>query len=123
MTKESIRKICEDLELPKGDDFTQDWIYELPEEFRGFDYFKKYFEAYIFNSYDLEVKKVLMNLMLDVTNELIELDDEVGYSAWTSLTYIFAKEGEYYIELIEYWAVRSEPLENSFAITPYVRDL
>ena len=123
MIKQSIEKLCSDLQLPIGDDFTQDWIYELPEEYRNLDSFKKYFEAYVFNSYDSEVKTVLMDLMFDVTNELIEMGHDADMIAWNGLAYILAKDSELYTEQIEYWSVKSEPIENGFAITPYVRSL
>lgn len=30
----AINVLCKDLKLPKGDLYTQDWVYELPEEYR-----------------------------------------------------------------------------------------
>ena len=92
MNKETIEKLCKELDLPKGDEFTQDWIYELPEEYRTLDSFKKYFQAYIFSSYDSAEKKLLFNLMMDITNDMIEMDVKKGNIAWLVVSYIWAKD-------------------------------
>jgi len=121
MSKEAIEKICNDLSLPKGDAFTQDWIYELPEEHRTFDSFKKYFEAYVFNSYELDEKKLLFNLMMDVTNDMLEMDEEKGDLSWLALSYILARDKGQFTEELDYWANEDEPIDSSFAITSRVR--
>lgn len=41
-----IENICKELGLPKGDHFTQDWVYELPEEFYTKKWLKEYISAY-----------------------------------------------------------------------------
>ncbi len=122
MRKRSIEQLCKDLKLPSGDEFTQDWIYELPEEFRTFEYFKKYFNTYIFSNYNAETKALLLDLMLDVTNDLVENELKVGERAWSALTFILNKERNTYQESIDYWLLEGEPIDNCFALTPFIRD-
>lgn len=98
-------------------------IYELPEEYRTLDSFKKYFQAYIFSSYDSAEKKLLFNLMMDITNDMIEMDVEKGNIAWSAVSYILAKDKGQFQKELEYWGNEDEPIDNSFAITSRVRSV
>ncbi|WP_239005712.1 hypothetical protein [Pectobacterium parmentieri] len=66
-----INNICNDLGLPIGDDFTQDWAYELSDEYRTEEWLDKYITAYLNNGYSVNSKNELMTLCLDVTNDLL----------------------------------------------------
>lgn len=42
----ALERICADLGLPRGDAWTQDWAYELGEQYRTEAYVGKYLAAY-----------------------------------------------------------------------------
>lgn len=123
MEKNAIEQICQDLNLPLGDKFTQDWIFELPEQYRTFDYFKKYFDAYLFRIYAFDEKKLLLNIMMDVVNDLLECKEAKGKLAWNGLSYVLWKDALLFKDTIDYWAQWGQPLDNVFTLTPYVRSI
>jgi len=117
----TIERICRDLSLPIGRPHTQDWAYELPEEFRTYEFFFKYLVAYSTPGYGDAEKRLLMELMLDVTNDLLQRDKVLGYQAWNSLLDSLTAESELHRDQLEYWALPGEPLEDAFRLTPLVR--
>ncbi|MGK3963949.1 hypothetical protein WMF38_07180 [Sorangium sp. So ce118] len=119
---EAIRKICFDLSLPEGNSYTQDWAHELPEEFRTEAAFYKYMNAYTNPTYDDPERHLLMDLALDVANDLLQQDENVGKKAWHALTNILRMRPDLHRNQIEYWALAGEDLEDAFALTPLVRE-
>lgn len=118
-----IKRICGDLGLPVGDAYTQDWAYELPEEYRTRTWLVRYMSAYLTGNYSLNAKNELMTLALDVSNDLLSSgvspNDEV---ITTVLAALFNNRHEH-SELVEHWALEGEPLEDCFVLTPQVRKL
>jgi hypothetical protein len=119
----AIERISRDLGLPRGDAYTQDWAYELPEEFRSFEFFPRYVKAYSTPDYQDAEKLLLMQLMLDIVNDLLGSDEKVGQQAWNSLTELLRTNPGLHHEQVEYWALPGEPLEDAFHLTPLIRDL
>ena len=66
--RNAIDRIYRDLELPRGDSQTQNWVYELPSEYRNTGSLLKYAAAYSNTDYGEDEPRLLMQLMLDVTN-------------------------------------------------------
>lgn len=122
-TAEALERICSDLGLPAGDSHTQDWAYELPEQYRTYEFFAKYLGAYSTASYGDAEKRLLMQLMLDVNNDLLKRDKALGQQAWNNLKDLLLADSELHRGQIEYWALPGEPLEDAFALTPLVRAL
>lgn len=120
---DTIERICRDLGLPSGDSYTQDWIYELPEEFRTLESFDKYVSAYSTPGYGDAEKRLLMQLMFDVANDLLGNDQATGRQSWNKLLPLLRDDSELHRELVEYWASPGEPLEDAFRLTPFVRAL
>ncbi|HTN89449.1 MAG TPA: hypothetical protein VL242_37490 [Sorangium sp.] len=119
---ESIRRVCSDLGLPEGNSYTQDWAYELPEEFRTEVVFYKYIDAYDNPTYGDPERHLLMDLLLDIANDLLQQDENVGEKAWYALANILHMRPDLHRNQIEYWAVAGEDLEDAFALTPLVRE-
>lgn len=119
----SIKRICRDLGIPEGDKFTQDWAYELPEEFRTDKWLSKYTLAYSNDDYSESEQDLLMQLILDVTNDCLNMgvsaNDEVIINALSLLS----GNHQRYSELIEYWAQDGDPLEDCFALTEKIREI
>lgn len=57
----AVDNLCKSLGLPHGDKFTQDWVYELAEEFRTKNWLEKYIFAYSNNNYSKSEKKYWWN--------------------------------------------------------------
>ncbi|WP_437759584.1 hypothetical protein [Sorangium sp. So ce1389] len=119
---ESIQRICSDLGLPEGDSYTQDWAYELPEEFRTEADFYKYLNAYTNPTYGDPERHLLMDLALDVANDLLQQDEDVGKMAWHALTNVLRMSPDLHRNQIEYWVAAGEDLEDAFALTPLIRE-
>jgi hypothetical protein len=116
-----ILRLCRDLGLPEGSPFTQDWAYELPDEYRDEGHFLRYVEAYGNSSYGDAERHELMTLMLDVANDLLEQEPSVGLEAWARLIPILTEHIELHREHMEYWALDDEEFDDVFALTPLVR--
>lgn len=119
----AIARVCQDLGLPAGDSFSQDWAYELPEEFRSREFFERYLGAYSTPGYGAAEKRVLMQLILDVANDLLEGDDGLEGGAWEKLAELLQAERQLHWELIEHWALVGEPPEDVFRLTSRMRTL
>lgn len=113
-----IDHICEVLGLPKGDKFTQDWAYELPEEFRTEKWLKIYIDAYLAEVYSKSEKNLLMELVLDVSNDLISKGSNRTVDKALD---VLSLNRNNHLELIEYWSQDGESLEDCFALTPKIR--
>ncbi|MBK9261602.1 MAG: hypothetical protein IPM54_17575 [Polyangiaceae bacterium] len=102
----AIRRICKDLGLPQGDSYTQDWAYELSEEFRSEAHLYRYLAAYGNPAYGNTERRVLIQLALDVVNDLVQQDEERGSRAWAKLVETVRAHLGLHRDQIEYWAVK-----------------
>lgn len=119
--RNAIDRICLDLELPRGDSQTQNWVYELPSEYRTLGSLLKYAAAYSNAVYGEDERRLLMQLMLDVTNELLENDPRMGERAWGAVVQILRAHPGAHQDQIDYWAMPGRPPEETFRLTPLVR--
>ncbi|OCG58538.1 hypothetical protein [Gilliamella sp. GillExp13] len=118
-----IKNLCDDLNLPYGDRFTQDWAYELPDQYRTKYWLNKYIFAYLYNGYSSIEKKELMILSLDVCNDLISSGLNPNDKVIQKVLNILFNNYKNYEDLINYWALDSAPLIDCFALTPIIREL
>lgn len=121
--RKAIETLCQDLGLPRYDRFTQDWEYELAEEFRTVAWLKKYIGAYQNQAYGEQERQVLMKLLLDSLNDGIESGDSAFELLWNDVALLLSRDRELHKQLIEHWSLGTEPLEDAFAITPRIREL
>ncbi|NUE95150.1 hypothetical protein GYW75_01915 [Gilliamella sp. ESL0232] len=118
-----IKKLCDDLNLPYGDRFTQDWAYDLPDQYRTKYWLNKYIFAYLYNGYSSIEKKELMILSLDVCNDLISSGLNPNDKVIQKVLNILFNNYKNYEDLINYWALDSAPLTDCFTLTPIIRKL
>jgi len=118
----ALEALCNDLALPKGDEYTQDWAHELPETYRTAEWFDAYLSAIDEHRYGPEGQRILLSLVLDVANDLAG-DGELSTSQWKRVERELLRVPGEHAELVDYWAVPGEPLEDCFAITPLIRRL
>ncbi|ACX86209.1 hypothetical protein [Pectobacterium parmentieri] len=118
-----INNICNDLGLPIGDDFTQDWAYELSDEYRTEEWLDKYITAYLNNGCSVNSKNELMTLCLDVTNDLLSTGTSVINATIIKVLNTLIYNYQQHVDLINYWSLDDEPLEDCFALTPEIRKL
>jgi hypothetical protein len=119
----AIQKICQDLGLPTGDSFTQDWAYELSQEFRDEAALYKYLSTYTKEGYGASEQRLLVKLALDIVNDLLQHEEAVGRRAWDALANVLRVNPGLHRDQVEYWAMSGEPLEDAFILTPLVRAL
>jgi len=117
----AIARVCQDLGLPTGDAYSQDWAYELPEEFRTKESFKRYLRAYSKTGYGPTEKRILMQLILDVTNDLLERNDGLEDEDWERVAALLEVDHKLHWDVIDHWALMEEPLEDAFHLTPKMR--
>ena len=101
----ALERICADLGLPQGDAYTQDWAYELGEEYRTESYLYKYLAAYGNPGYGTSERQLLVQLILDVVNDLLQKDESMGRRVWTRTVEVIRGNFSMHREQIEYWAV------------------
>jgi hypothetical protein len=119
--REAIARVCQGLGLPAGDSFSQDWAYELPEEFRTREFFERYLRAYSTPGYGPAEKHVLMQLILDVANDLLEGEEGLEGGAWEKVVELLQADRQLHWDLIEHWTLVGEPPENVFRLTSRIR--
>ena len=66
-----LAKLCQDLDFPFIDTFSQDWKYEVPIKYRTSEWLAKYLYVYLNNNYSTVQKQILMNLCLNICNDLL----------------------------------------------------
>ncbi len=108
------------LGLPHGDQFTQDWVQELPEAYRSPTWLGKYLAAFTHPSVRDEERRILMGLVLDVANDLHSAGSLLD-SDWARAADELSRAPVLYEALVDYWCVKGEPLDDCFALTPLVR--
>ncbi|MDH2914799.1 hypothetical protein N7V53_20095 [Kosakonia sp. HypNH10] len=118
-----ISKICHDLGLPTGDRFTQDWAYELPDEYRTKEWLAKYIAAYSNNSDSLEVRRELMALSLDIINDLLASGLSTADGHVVKTLGLLFENYPIHIDLVTYWECGADFPEDCFALTPEIRRL
>lgn len=118
----AIARICRDLDLPEGGAYTQDWAYELSGEYRTEAHFYRYVSAYRSPAYGEPERRVLVELMLDVANDLLQEDRSVGAEAWSAIEEVVRENSSIHRDQVEYWALLGTSLEDAFALTPLARE-
>jgi hypothetical protein len=63
-----------------------------------------------------------MSLSLDVANDLAE-EGALSASQWEQIRQELARRPREYSELLSYWSLGEEPLEDCFALTRLIRQL
>jgi hypothetical protein len=119
----AIKRICRDLGLPTGDQFTQDWALELPDSFRGYESIPKFLTAYARPDYGTDEKRELMTLMLDILNEHLDRDAAAGHAVWNQLRTLLERSAALHRDQLEYWAQPGEDLEDVLPLAPLARSL
>ena len=117
------KRIAADLGLPDGDAFTQDWVHELPEKYRTQHWLQKYIQSYGRSDYSDEERKLLLDLAMDVTNDLMQSDAIAGEPALNEMAELIRAAPELHRGQLDYWAGDDESLEDSFALASWARTL
>lgn len=117
----AIGRLCADLDLPSGDVYSQDWVYEIPEEYRTLEHLERYADVYRTRDYAANERGLLMHPMLDITNDLFGANEDSGLAAWHIVGNLLRNNHSAHPEEFEYWSVMNSPIEDAFAITPFIR--
>jgi hypothetical protein len=122
-TKAAVERISQDLGLPSESPYSQDWVYELSSEFRSFAWFQNYADAYRRRGYGDDEKRLLVELMLDVANDLVENDTSMAAPLCTELSSLIGSSTALHRDQIRYWAVSDHSLDDAFAISACARKI
>lgn len=123
MERDAIETLRQDLGLPAGDAYTQDWVHELSDEYRTMEWLKLYSRYYVNPRYGETERRLLMSLMLDIANDLIEMDSVTGQEAWAIVRPLLLADHDIHQAQIDYWILDGESLDDGFALTPMMREL
>lgn len=118
-----VTRLSRDLGLPPGDRHTQDWAYELPEEYRTRAWLEKYLAAYLMGGYSPQARHELMTLALDVCNDLVSAGASPAEEPMVRVLSALFEDRQANDDLIACWAMEGEVLEECFALTPEIRRL
>jgi len=118
-TEKSIEKLCEDLNLPKPDKYSQNWEHEVMIEYNCINEFVKYYQS---ASLDDETKFTLMILIINSLNDVLGIRERLSNSLWNKVSNILVDDNKIHMNTIIYWALEDEEEEEYiFPITPYIR--
>ncbi|EST58043.1 hypothetical protein K151_2100 [Proteus hauseri ZMd44] len=118
----SINQLAIDLGLPEGDEYTQDWVYELPESYRTKKWLEKYIQVYSNDKYNTFEKNELMKLMLDIINDFLIKNSKKDDLIRKVLT-LLSDNYQIHLQLVGHWSLDDDPLEDCFELTPAVRKI
>lgn len=119
----AIERLSRDLGLPPAESHTQDWAYELPDQYRTREWLDRYMAAYHACGYPPDVRQELMTLALDVSNDLLCSGAKPDDRSIAAVLSALLEDRQEHRVLIEYWSLEGERWEDCFAVTPEVRKI
>lgn len=117
----ALKKIQLRFNLPPGDLYTQDWVYELPDDYRTDSHFKDYLAA-VDSLESPQERNILMSLLMDIANDRAS-EATLTDSDWALLAGQFKSDSEDDLDLLRYWACAEDQIEDAFPISDRVRRL
>lgn len=119
--KLAIDRICTDLGLWRGDAYTQDWAWEIPQEFRTDVWLERYLTAFIREDYGPHERHELFDLIFDIANDRMSTPDSDQEAIWLRIWPTLHNRLSEHRGQLEYWACLDCDLEDAFALTPFAR--
>ena len=116
----AVRKLAREFDLPPPDEFAQDWAHEVPLSLRTVAQLRRYLSP-TSEPRPIEERGLLMTLTLNAANTLAA-EGKLTSEDWGRVERELASDPGY-TELIDYWADRGTPVEDSFAIASRMRRL
>lgn len=117
-TKQAIESLIDKLSLPKPDEFTQDWEYEVTDVNRIAEFIRFYEMESIS---DIE-KFTLMIIIIGSCNDAIE-QEAFDTNLWKQVELLLIKDVDIHRNTISYWSCDDEPLEDCYYITSLIRKM
>ncbi len=120
ITKESIEGLIQKLELPAGDEYSQDWEYEIASSELAI----KTLTAYI-NRDDLseDERFTLMHVVLGSVNDFV-IENAGEFPLFDEFKRVLKEDYLIHESTLEYWAAwELDDLEDAFEITPIIRSI
>lgn len=84
---------------------------------------EKYILTYSNYSYSESEQDFLMQLILDVTDDCLNMGMDANDDVIVKALGLLSNNHQKHFQLIEYWALDGEPLEDCFALTDKVREI
>jgi len=114
----AIEKLCRDLNLPRPDNHDQDWELVVVDEMR----IDEFIDYYQYSASDNEVRFTLMIILIGSFDDAV-LSGNFDVAAWEKVKRILISQRELHAGTIAYWSCGEDSLEDSFRITPYIREV
>ncbi|GED58709.1 hypothetical protein ABER61_22425 [Brevibacillus formosus] len=118
VTREVMYALAEKLNLPEPDEFSQDWQYEVANTSR-IDEFLFFYEN---GQLECDEKFVLMIVVISSFNDLLS-EKEMEFTIWEQIRRNLVRDSEIHMNTILYWSRLEEEVEDSWEITPYMREV
>lgn len=112
------KRLGHDLNLESGDQYSQDWEYEVADSSR-IDEFSNYYSSNKLNPVE---KKILINILLESYNDYAGIYG-LDSSHNKTIKDILKNERDLCVDIIQIWSCEGENLEDSFYITPLIREI
>lgn len=119
--KLAIDRICNDLGLWRGDAFTQDWAFEMPDEFRTDLWLERYLAAFLREDYGPHERHELFDLIFDIANDMMWKPDSDQEAIWSRIWPTLRTRLREHRDQLEYWAYLDCDLDDAFAMAPFAR--
>lgn len=118
VTREVMYTLAEKLNLPEPDEFSQDWQYEVANTSR-IDEFLFFYEN---GQLECDEKFALMIVVISSFNDLLS-EKGMEFTVWEQIKRNLVSDSEIHMNTILYWSRVEEELEDSWEITPYMREV
>ena len=117
ITKKSIEGLIEKLGLPAGDEYSQDWEYEIANSNLAIKLVNDYLNQ---GSLTEDEKFTLMHVILESTNDYYIKNSD--FPSFEILKQIMETDYELHKETLNDWACwEQNDISETFAITPFIR--
>lgn len=117
-TKQAIDFLTEMLNIPKLNEYSQDWECEAADSSR----IKALVEFYENRDLSDIEKYTLMSLIINSCNDAIS-DGNFNNELWNKIESFLIADKKVHINIINYWAYDDDDLDDSYDISPYIRKL
>ncbi|WP_379359863.1 MULTISPECIES: hypothetical protein [unclassified Paenibacillus] len=118
VTREVMYKLAEKLNLPEPDEYSQDWEYEVADTSRINEFLFSYENLIL----KCEEKFALMIVIISSFNDLLS-EKGMEFTVWEQIKRNLVSDIEIHMNTILYWSRVEEELEDSWHITPYMREV
>lgn len=118
VTKAARESLIARLGLPEPDEYCQDWEYLVADSSR----IEEFLEYYERNHLNIEEKFALMVIIVASFDDSLS-ENDFRPTIWSRIRKNLEEDIQIHTNIILYWSLEGETLEDCFAITGYMREV